>query len=51
MNELRETVEPKNTPPTPPAPAAGEARAELVLLPEVEHFIAFIEGSQRGVTA
>lgn len=31
--------------------ALERARAELVLLPEVEHFIAFIEGSQRGVTA
>ena len=31
--------------------ALERARDELVLLPEVEHFIAFIEGSQRGVTA
>ncbi len=31
--------------------ALERAREELVLLPEVEHFIAFIEGSQRGVSA
>lgn len=31
--------------------ALERARQDLVLLPEVEHFIAFIEGSQRGVTA
>jgi len=30
--------------------ALEQARQELVLLPEVEHFIAFIEASQRGVT-
>lgn len=31
--------------------ALERAREDLVLLPEVEHFIAFIEASQRGVTA
>src|SRR5512135_1105252 len=29
--------------------ALERARVDLVLLPEVEHFIAFIEASQRGV--
>ncbi len=31
--------------------ALERARDELVLIPEVEHFIAFIAGSQRGISA
>ena len=35
---------------TAPAPAFAQPAPELRLTPEVQHFLAFIEASERGVT-